>query len=111
MVNDEQLSVAQTLTNLADMGELVLLTMTPPALGFFQDLVIADNAAKWAQLARAVVRITIGESEANELAPGTPDRDSPDHPQPKDISPDLAEYWNSVAWRIDRLREWAMDTG
>lgn len=110
MSNDEQSSASATLTNLANLGEMYLQMMTPPALGIFQNMAIADRAAQWAQVAIFVVRIALGESQCKELSPGTPGRSSPAHPAPDDIAPDLADSWDSVAWRIDKLREWATGT-
>jgi transcriptional regulator with XRE-family HTH domain len=106
--DDEQPSAAMTLTHLANLGEMHLGAMDPPDLGTLANLAIADRAAQWAQVVTFVVRMTLGESQAEELAPAAaPRRNSTAHPRPDDIAPELADYWDSVAWRIDKLREWA----
>lgn len=106
MSNSAQPDGAQTLTSMADMGELMLMAMRPPALGFSQDLVVAERAAQWAQLATFAVRVTLGESKATELAPTTSGRTSPNHPQPEGISPDLADAWDDEVEIVDFSQPW-----
>lgn len=101
----EQPPIQDVLNGLADQGELVLLQMQP-GLRIDQEMLIAQIAVQWAELATAIALLTLGSANAAKLR-STSRTASPTHPRPTAISVNLADYWDSVAWRIDQLREWA----
>jgi hypothetical protein len=105
----EQPPTAEVLQQLADSGELVLLQMQPLGpLQLGQEMSLAQLASHWVQLAAIVVQFNLGPESASKLLKVSA-ATSPSHPQPTAISENLADYWNSVAWRIDQLREWAVN--
>jgi len=89
----EQPPTAEVLQQLADSGELVLLQMQPLGpLQLGQEMSLAQLASHWVQLAAIVVQFNLGPESASKL-----------------LKVSSATYWNSVAWRIDQLREWAVN--
>lgn len=105
-MNDKQTSTSDILTNLADHGELILQAMRP---GMDPGLGVVVWVAHWVAIGTWVANGLLGPDRAAqfESSPEYGEKTSETHPLPEGIAESLIDYWHSVAWRIDQLREWA----
>lgn len=104
-VNDAQTPASDILTNIADHGELILQAMSP---GMGPSLDVVVWASHWVAFGTWIVKDLLGPERVAQFgsSPEYGDRTSEVHPLPEGIAESLISYWHSVAWRIDRLREW-----
>jgi len=105
-VNDTRISTGNILANLADHGELILHAMRP---GMDPGLGVVVWVGNWVAIGTWIVNGLLGQDRAAQFESSLKYRGktSEAHPLPEGIPESLVDYWHSVAWRIDQLREWA----